>query len=85
MSNAFLADFMKMRRSLGTVDSMPIVTGLSTPSKVKGKKPKDAPEVSKPSPNNMTLAYIIAEKPDADDVCDYFRNRIEQLEEEEDN
>jgi hypothetical protein len=84
MNNAFLNDFIKMRRTLGTASAVPIQSAMETPVLKKGaKKPKGAPPVSKPKGENITLHYIINEKPPESEVKDYFLKRIEELEEEE--
>jgi hypothetical protein len=83
MNNQFLTDFMKMRRSLGSASAVPVMSTIETPAVKKGKKAKGAPPISKPSGEGITLHYIITEKPEASDVMEYFKNRIDALEEEE--
>jgi hypothetical protein len=85
MANSFLADFMKMRKTMGTPEmTLPVIGGLAEPAKPKkGRKPKDAPQVSKPTGDAISMHYIISERPDVEEVCEYFRNRIAELETED--
>ena len=70
MDNKFLADFLKMRKSLNA----PVVKAKASPGLVKMPEPS----------NDMTLAYIISEKPSRKEVIEYFRNRVEELATEDD-
>ena len=60
--------------------SMPGFTDMPVPPK--GKR---TVEISKPTRAQISLAYIIDEKPPAEEVMDYFRNKIASLEGEEDS
>jgi hypothetical protein len=80
MSN-FLNDFIKMRQNLRATTGMPMVGGMPVPTQSK------TVQVSKPTGENITLAYIIENQPPMNEVIQYFKNRISALEalEEEDS
>jgi len=79
MSN-FLNDFIKMRQNLRATTGMPMVGGMPMPTQ--GKK---TVQVSKPTGENITLAYIIENQPPMKEVIQYFKNRISALEASEED
>ena len=77
--SSFLSDFIKMRQSLGTNAGTSTSAGMPAPPK--GKKGKQTVEISKPTGSSITIAYIIENEPPVDEVIEYFKNKIEALEE----
>ena len=71
MDNKFLTDFIKMRQQLNT-------SNVNT-----AKKPQNSLNKMPEPKNDMTLAYLISEKPARKEVIDYFRSRIDDLVAEE--
>ena len=69
MDNRFLRDFVNMRKNLAKPEPVKQVKALNT--------------LPEPENNGITLAYIIAEKPSRKEVLEYFRNRVEELVNEE--
>jgi hypothetical protein len=73
MDNRFLLDFVNMRKNL----AKPVETNNKKPVKALNTLPE-------PEHEGITLAYIITEKPSRKEVIEYFRNRVEELVNEED-
>jgi len=71
MSNAFLNEFIKMRRNL--VNSH-IITNATN-------KKKKEEIIPKKKFTDITLATIIEKKPSSKKVLNYFKNRIDEIKE----
>jgi hypothetical protein len=71
LNNKFLNDFMQMRREMYQA---PVVQ-----PKKGGKKGVDSLKQAPKPEKEITLAYIIENKPSADKVTDYLKMRAEEL------
>jgi hypothetical protein len=78
-TNAFLKEFMSLRKSLvpsGTGAGVSLID--PTPKKKGRKHATTAPELAAED-GKMTIAKIVEEKPKFRDVCEFIQNRCNEL------
>jgi len=79
MNNRFLNDFIEMRKQIYQSAVQQSVVP------IKGKKSVDSLKKAPAPDKEITLAYIIENKPSNDKVIDYLKMRAEELLAEEDD